>query len=90
QPLHSDPESCGSLTDEQMPELARGGITLRAESKSPGSGHCPESLRGGRETGQKWAGREEGMAQNLLSSPSPCSSGVAGEHKPDLYKNSPP
>lgn len=27
--------------------------------------------------GQKWAGREEGMAQKLLSSPSPCSSGVA-------------
>lgn len=27
--------------------------------------------------GQKWAGREEGMAQILLSSPSPCSSGVA-------------
>lgn len=28
--------------------------------------------------GQKWAGRKEGMAQKLLSSPSPCSSGVAG------------
>lgn len=27
--------------------------------------------------GQKWAGREEGMAQKLLSSPSPCSSGVS-------------
>lgn len=35
----------GSLTDASTTELARGGITLRAESKSPGSGHCPQSPR---------------------------------------------
>lgn len=37
------------------------------------SPHCFSLLA----AGQKWAGREEGMAQKLLSSPSPCSSGVA-------------